>query len=185
MVTVVAVAMAASGLWFAPAMAADEADWTPPQPTTLNDVFVILRHRLAAVGAGIEAAGQAPESRAHRLETAAAEGDADAQFELAVHYRLGLGVARDPAAALAWYRKAADKRVVDAQLALGDMLVNGDGGAVAPVEALAWWLVAARGGDPLAAAGAPLLGRQLTFPEQTEARQLARQIEGVWASYQR
>ena len=158
--------------------------WAPPRPTSFNQVLTLLQQSLADLGVQIEDGGQSPETQARRLENAAWEGDADAQFRLAVHYRLGLGVDRDPAAAVTWYRKAAENRLVPAQLHLGDMLVNGEGGDLAPVEAQSWWLVAARGGDPVAVAGALLLGQQLTFIEQTEARKLAERMAGVWASFE-
>ena len=142
-----------------PAAAAESAaPWAPPQPASFGAVLSLLQGSLVALGNDIEAGGQSPETQARRLEDAAGEGDADAQFRLAVHYRLGLGVGRDPVMAVTWYRKAAENRLVPAQLHLGAMLVNGESGDLMPVETLSWWLDAARGGDPLALAGAPVVG---------------------------
>ena len=61
---------------------------------------------------------------------------------------------------------ASEKRLVPTQLHLGAMLINGEGG------------------NPLAAAGARLLGVQLTFIEQTGSRKMAERIIGVWASFE-
>jgi ankyrin repeat protein len=176
----VSILAAATALFATVGAAQAAAPWAPPQPTSLNDVLSLLQQSLAAVGDEINAGGQSPK----RLENSAAEGDADAQFRLAVHYRLGLGVDRDPTLAITWYRKASEKRLVPAQLHLGAMLISGEGGILAPAEALSWWLVAARGGDPLAVAGARLLGAQLTFIEQTDARKMAERMIGVWTSFE-
>jgi ankyrin repeat protein len=177
--------LAAATVLFAGAGAAQAAvPWAPPQPSSLNDVLSLLQQSLATVGDEINAGGPSTKDQASHLENSAAAGDADAQFRLAVHYRLGLGVDRDPTLAIAWYRKASEKRLVAAELHLGAMLINGEGGAIAPAEALSWWLVAARGGNPLAIAGARLLGAQLSFPEQTDARKLAEHMIGVWTSFE-
>ncbi|MFP6743349.1 MAG: ankyrin repeat domain-containing protein [Alphaproteobacteria bacterium] len=171
---------AATAMFATVAAAQAAAPWAPPQPSGLDDVLSLLQQSLATVGDEINAGGQSP----NHLENSAAAGDADAQFRLAVHYRLGLGVDRDPAMAIAWYRKASEKRLVTAQLHLGAMLINGEGGDLAPAEALSWWLVAARGGNPLAVAGARFLGAQLSFLEQTDARKMAERMIGVWTSFE-
>lgn len=63
------------------------------------------------------------------------EGNADAQFRIAVLYDLGRGVAQDPAAAVHWYRMAADRGHANAQHNLGTMYELGEG--VEPDYALA------------------------------------------------
>ena len=123
---------AATALFATTDAAQAAAPSAPPQPSSFNEGLSLLQQSLATVGDEINAGGQSPK----RLENTAAEGDADAQFRLAVHYRLGLGVDRDPTLAIIWYRKAAEKRLVPAQLHLGAMLINGEGGNLAPAEAL-------------------------------------------------
>jgi TPR repeat protein len=63
------------------------------------------------------------------------QGNADAQFRVAVLYDLGRGVAQDHAAAVRWYRMAADQGHANAQHNLGTMYEMGEG--VGPDYALA------------------------------------------------
>jgi hypothetical protein len=63
------------------------------------------------------------------------EGDAQAQYRVAVMYDLGRGVARDYQAAVLWYRRAADQGHANAQHNLASMYELGDG--VEPDYALA------------------------------------------------
>lgn len=65
----------------------------------------------------------------------AEEGDADAQYRVAVLYDLGRGVTQDHQAAVLWYRKAADQGHANAQHNLGTMYEMGEG--VEPTYALA------------------------------------------------
>ena len=58
---------------------------------------------------------------------AAAQGVAEAQYNLGVIYKFGLGVPQDYAKALQWYRKAAEQGVAKAQFNLGLMYDNGLG----------------------------------------------------------
>ena len=53
------------------------------------------------------------------LRPLADQGEAEAQFALGLLYYRGLGVTRDPAAAVSWYRKAADQGYAKAQFRLG------------------------------------------------------------------
>ena len=54
-------------------------------------------------------------------------GDPVAMIEISTMYNTGLGVDRDPAAALVWARKAADLDHPEAWATLGDMYLAGDG----------------------------------------------------------
>ena len=60
-------------------------------------------------------------------EKAAAQGDADAQFNLGVMYRQGKGVRQDYVKARKWYEKAAAQGDADAQNNLGALYHNGQG----------------------------------------------------------
>ena len=67
---------------------------------------------LAVASAGVAAPPSQHDLEVPPLETLrerAEAGDADAQFELALRYRDGRGVARDPRASLHWSRRAADQ----------------------------------------------------------------------------
>ena len=55
------------------------------------------------------------------LKTRAANGDADAQFNLGKRYYKGEGVTKDFAEAVRWYRKAAEQGVAEAKIKLNDM----------------------------------------------------------------
>jgi len=76
----------------------------------------------------------------------AAAGDPDAQFNLGQAYKLGRGVALDPAAALDWYRKAAASGHEQAQATLGLLLFQG----AQREEAMTWLKKAADQGEPRA-----------------------------------
>jgi TPR repeat protein len=60
-----------------------------------------------------------------------------------------LGVARDPATAAMWWRRAAERGDADGQAMLGAACYLGAGVGHDPVEALAWLLRARAGGSAL------------------------------------
>ena len=66
-------------------------------------------------------------------------GDANAQYHLAFMYDYGQGVARDPATAAAWYRKAAVQDLAVAQFTLADMYETGKGVERDLIEAYRWY----------------------------------------------
>jgi len=76
----------------------------------------------------------------------AEKGVAEAQFNLGVMYRTGLGVKEDPAEALRWYRKAAERGHAKAQLNLGTLYARGLGAKEDPAEAFKWHRRAAEQG---------------------------------------
>ena len=93
-------------------------------------------------------AGAAEPTEAERksfLETKvkAEKGDAKAQTLLGDMYGDGLGVAKDEAEAVKWYRKAADQGYATAQFNLGVMYAFGRGVKQDSVEAVKWWRKAA------------------------------------------
>ncbi|MET0269747.1 MAG: tetratricopeptide repeat protein, partial [Sphingomonas sp.] len=73
----------------------------------------------------------------------AAAGNADAQYNLAQAYRLGRGVATDPAQARGWYLKAAEQGHAEAQANYGLMRFH----AGERKDALPWLNKAAERGD--------------------------------------
>ncbi len=82
----------------------------------------------------------------------AAQGDPEAQFNLANAYRLGLGLERDLERAFGLMLQAADQGVAAAQARLGLMYATGEGVAADQIEATKWFLLASAGGDASAQA---------------------------------
>lgn len=76
--------------------------------------------------------------------------DANCQYNLALMYEQGIGVAKDEKEARTWYRKAAESGNSNAQFNLGVLYENGRGGEVDFVQANRWYRQAAVQGDALA-----------------------------------
>ena len=76
----------------------------------------------------------------------AAQGDADALFNLGQLYKLGRGVPKNPKTATDYFRRAAQKGHVAAQTNLGILLFE----AGEKAEAARWWTQAAGRNDPRA-----------------------------------
>ena len=71
-----------------------------------------------------------PEDKAEAVRwyrSAAKQGHAVAQDNLALFYARGQGVPQDYAQAVVWYRKAAEQGYASAQNTLGDMYREGQG----------------------------------------------------------
>jgi TPR repeat protein len=79
---------------------------------------------------------------------AAAQGHAEAQFQLARLYERGQGVPRDLTQAVEWYAKAAAQDHTVAQYNVGVMYNNGQGVARDDETAAAWYRKAAQKGYP-------------------------------------
>ena len=77
------------------------------------------------------------------IKVKAEQGAAQAQFNLGVRYAKGLGVRKDDAEAVKWFRKAAEQALAEAQHALGAMYVNGFGVERDYAQAFAWYPKAA------------------------------------------
>jgi len=85
------------------------------------------------------------------LSPLAAQGDAEAALELGGLYDLGEGVAEDPAAALRWYRQAAEHGLPAAELDVALMYDTGRGTPRDAGKAALWYARAAARGDLRAA----------------------------------
>ena len=101
---------------------------------------------------------------------AAQSGDAQAAWRLALNYRNGLGVARDPERAGHWMAVAARGQVPAAMFTLSNMLAAGEGMARDEAAARRWLETAAALGYP---AALPQLA--LTEPDPRQAELLMRQ----------
>ena len=78
------------------------------------------------------------------IRAGADKGDAKAQYELGRAFFSGtLGVAKDEAEAVKWFRKAAEQNVADAQFSLGVCYAIGQGVTKDDAEAVKWFRKAA------------------------------------------
>lgn len=85
------------------------------------------------------------------MKSAAAQGHADALGGVGYFYSKGLATAKDPAEAMRWFRKGAQKGSAKSQLNLGKSLLDGESGDTAgrtPDEGLRWIRMAANQGLP-------------------------------------
>ncbi len=90
------------------------------------------------------------EVKLKELRPLAANGDAQAQYELGFMYDRGLGVPQDYKEAASWYRKAAEQGNAQAQFFLGQMYDTGKGVPQGYEEAASWYRKAAEQGEALA-----------------------------------
>jgi uncharacterized protein len=131
----------------------------------------------ADISAGLQAYDGGDYAQAlAEWRTLAQAGDPDAQTALAGLFMDGLGVARDPAAAIYWYRRAAHQGAVMAQLNLGDLYARGLGVERDLVVAYAWLELAARTGQSWARRRRNEIGRRFTPAQIAAARALADSI---------
>jgi TPR repeat protein len=94
----------------------------------------------------VQSPGQATDTERKEfgaVKAKADKGDADALLSLAARYAKGDGVARDPAKAAKYTRKAAEQGSARAQCLLGLLCSNGNGVKVNPAEAAQWFRRAA------------------------------------------
>jgi TPR repeat protein len=80
----------------------------------------------------------------------AEEGHAGSQFNVALMYEQGIGVAKDETEAVAWYQKSALQGSAVAQFNLGVLYENGRGTKVDFAKANDWYRKASAQGDALA-----------------------------------
>ena len=99
------------------------------------------------LGACAQPAAGATASQFDQALALAQQGNVSAQYNLGVMYTQGQGVAQDYAAAVSWYRKAADQGNAEAQNNLGAMYVNGQGVAKDLAAAISWYRKAADQGN--------------------------------------
>jgi TPR repeat protein len=110
---------------------------------------------VADTGINIESALTAVKNKEYdkafnQFQHLANKGEADAQHNLAMLYRLGKGVERDYKLSANWFRKAADQGVVDAQYYVGHSYDVGEGVSRNKKYAFVWYRKAAEKGHGLA-----------------------------------
>ena len=112
------------------------------------------------------------------IRAGADKGDAKAQYELGGAFFSGtLGVAKNKAEAVKWYRKAAEQKVADAQYNLGVCYDSGEGVAKDQVEAYKWWLLAAGQGNDDAKHNMTIVENKMTREQIAEGQRLARDFK--------
>jgi hypothetical protein len=105
-----------------------------------------------AVAADYEKGFQAFQQGVYKVALAewvplAEQGDIDSQNTLAALYKLGLGVKKNPEAAVKWYRLAAEQGDAAGQYGLATMYADGEGVPQDYDAALKWFNLAAAQGD--------------------------------------
>jgi ligand-binding sensor domain-containing protein len=103
----------------------------------------------------------------------ARQGNPVAQFSLGIIYTVGVGVPRDPTAAIKWYRLAAEQGAVDAQINLGFMFDIGNGVPIDHNEAVKWYRMAAIKGDSTAQANLGFMYKEARGVEGSDAQAVA------------
>ena len=105
----------------------------------------------------------------------AEQGDADAQFNLALMYTNGHGVPQDYKQAVKWYTKAAEQGDAEAQYNLGTMYAIGQGVPQDNVYAHMWFNLAAVDGDEKASGKRDIIAKRMTTEALSKAQSLARE----------
>jgi hypothetical protein len=136
---------------------------------------------LAALGVGAPVQAQTPEIDALRVR--AEQGDARAQYDLALRYDFGHGDLEDDAEAVRLYRLAADQGVAEAQHRLGSIYATGAGVPKDYVQAHMWFNLAVSrltGEDREDSVRLrDLIADQLTPDDLSEAQRLAREWDAA------
>lgn len=115
-----------------------------------------LRHSLRwlvaspALMAVLAGCAHSPQAQTDAIQSAAAKGNAKAQYELAGRYARGKGVPQDYATAVEYLRRSADQGYVYAETDLGSYYARGLGVKQDFATALEWYRKAASRNDPLA-----------------------------------
>lgn len=103
------------------------------------------------------------------------QGDAEAQFSLAVRYETGRGVDQDMESAVDWYTKAANGGHAQAQYRLGQLYEAGQEVSKNAVEANAWYAAAASNGHQLAQDKVRIMNEQAAVkPQRKEPTRVER-----------
>ena len=106
---------------------------------------------------------------------AATQGDAAAQFRLAIAYSFGRGVPEDDAEAARWYRLSAEQGYAAAQYHLGAAYAGGRGVGQDDVQAHMWCnLAAAEGSEERAPERRNQVAAGMTPTQISDAQRLAR-----------
>ncbi len=141
-------------------------------------VFTVLLLVTAAVFQLPAQQNEADRKVLAEIRAEADKGDAKARYELGRAFFSGtLGVVKDEAEAVKWFRKAAEQNVVDAQFSLGVCYDSGEGVAKDEVEAYKWWLLAAGQGNDDAKHNMTIVENKMSREQIAEGQRLARDFK--------
>ena len=104
------------------------------------------------------------------------QGDAQAQFNLALMYYEGEGVPQDYAEAIKWFRKAAEQGLAAAQFTLALMYATGQGVPQDYVESYVWNSLAAASGFEDAIHNRDIVAKQLSPADLGAAKKRAAKL---------
>ena len=174
--TIAAVAMAA-GYLLGPAIERRWAD--SPQVSHRSAAQEVERAEAASIGSAPRPADQGSNDQRTQtmslpaLRKLADQGDAEAQWQMAVRYHNGEDVPRDDAQAMQWYLRAAQQGNVAAQSALGAYYWAGRGVPEDLSKAYMWSEIALAGGDENSKSRLEGLASLMTKEQVYAARQQA------------
>lgn len=114
-----------------------------------------------------------PAKAGQWYQKAADQGHVDAQYNLGMLYKLGLGVQEDPKQAFAWLQKAAAQGNDIAQYHLGLMYAEGAGVKRSLPHASAWLALAAAQGNEKAQKSRAEVDAKLSTAQRAEGERLA------------
>src|SRR5918996_236655 len=118
-----------------------------------RSIFTVLLLVTAAVFQLPAQQNEAERRMLAEICAGADKGDAKARYELGRAFFSGiLGVAKDQAEAVKWFRKAAEQNLADAQFSLGVCYAKGQGVAKDDAKAVKWFRKAAEQNDARAQA---------------------------------
>ena len=133
----------------------------------------------SSIGAASKVSGQSatdhsPQAKSlAELRKRAGEGDADAQYQMAVRYHTGEDVPQDDGQAMQWFLRAAEQGHVDAQAHLGAYYWAGRGVPQDLSKAYVWSAIAMAQGDENSKSRLEGLSSQMTRAQVSAARQQA------------
>jgi uncharacterized protein len=107
-----------------------------------------------------------------KLVGLADSGDAAAQTELGIRYRLGTDVDKDPAKAVSWFLKAAKQGYAKAYFNLGAAYYNGDGVSVNDQDSCVWFTLSADAGDQRGEEAVARTRQEFTSSQMTRCEML-------------
>ncbi|NOZ52259.1 MAG: sel1 repeat family protein [Gammaproteobacteria bacterium] len=103
---------------------------------------------IASIEDGISAVENEDYMSAYTMfKELAAQGDAEAQYNLAILYKQGKGVMQDADEAVNWFRKAAQQGLASAQYYMGHLYDSGEGVKQDFILAKNWYTKAAQQGN--------------------------------------
>jgi TPR repeat protein len=145
-----------------------------PAWIALAALFVIVAPSRADFAAGLAAYNKADYATALKEWQPLADGGSpDAQYNIALLYVDGKGVARNYEEAVKWFERAANQGHVKAQHNLGAMFAVGEGVKRDYVQAYKWMSVCAAKGDGGCASQRDQLEKKLKGSKLAEAQRQA------------